>query len=63
MIDATDIICPVIHSQPFERIMAIATYYGHGAVGARLGLLLLGYGHFQTIIIPTKNRAPASSIA
>ena len=37
--------CPVLRAQYFEFFMAAVDYFGHGALGSAVGLLLLAHGY------------------
>ena len=46
MLDPMDFICPVLRSTLAETIFTFFGYFGRGALGAILGLALLGHGYF-----------------
>jgi len=43
--DLMDFGCPVLRARYFELFMAAVGYYGHGALGSAVGLLLLAHGY------------------
>ena len=43
--DFMDFGCPVLRAQYFEFFMAAVGYFGHGALGSAVGLLLLAHGY------------------
>lgn len=45
--DIIDLACPVLRTPFFEHFMALAGYFGHGAVGSVVSLLFLAHGYTQ----------------
>jgi undecaprenyl-diphosphatase len=45
VMDFMDFGCPVLRARYFELFMAVVGYYGHGALGSAVGLLLLAHGY------------------
>ena len=43
--DFMDFGCPVLRARYVEIFMAAVGYYGHGALGSVVGLLLLAHGY------------------
>ena len=45
VMDFMDFGCPVLRARYFELFMAAVSYFGHGALGSAVGLLLLAHGY------------------
>lgn len=45
--DIIDLACPILRTPFLEHFMALASYFGHGAVGSVVSLLFLAHGYTQ----------------